>query len=398
MSSFESISPLPEDPILNLQVAFNADPRPHKINLGIGAYKDEAGRAVVLDAVRKAEAELFQRKLDKEYLPIEGERMFIDETIRLIFGEELFSVLRERIFGAQMIGGTSGLRICGEFFARHTNKRIFVSDPTWPNHLQVFTRSGLVVESYPYYDSSTKTVQFSALCEAVEKMPSESVILLHAVCHNPTGMDLTFAQWKELSQRIKKQKIIPFFDFAYQGFGAGLEEDAIPIRHFVCDGHEAVFVSSSFSKNMGLYGERVGGLFCLLNDSCIAAKVATHLKQTIRASYSSPPRHGAEVASTILKSPSLKQEWIEQLGQMRKRIHEMRNALAMGLLAKDPSMDFSFMRNQNGLFSYSGLNSEQVKQLKEKYAIYMPLNGRINVAGLNVTNLESVIDAIVSII
>jgi aspartate aminotransferase len=397
MTFFESASLLPEDPILNLQVEFSTDPRPNKINLGIGAYNDAKGHPVLLSTVRKAERALIDSLHDKEYLPIVGNHLLIHETFNLVFGKNAFGDLNHRLFGVQSVGGTGALRLAADFFVQHTNRTIFISDPSWPNHRLAFTRSGLKVETYPYYDFAKNKIYFSSMLQVVKTIPSGSVILLQAGCHNPTGMDLTYAEWQELSLVIKKRQIFPFFDFAYQGFGSGIEEDAIPIRLFVNDGH-TLFVASSYSKNMGLYGERVGVLSCLFNDNKTAMIVASHLKQIIRAMYSTPPIHGAQIASHILRSPQLKQEWVEELQKMRERVHEMRLALAKGLLAKSSSFDFTFMKDQNGLFSLSGLNPDQVLQLKQKYAIYMPTNGRINVAGLNTRNLDAVIKAILSVI
>ena len=252
------------------------------------------------------------------------------------------------------------------------------------------------METYPYYDLSSHKIDFSALCLTVQTIPAGSAILLQAGCHNPTGMDPTEEQWKELSRLIKKQGIFPLFDFAYQGFGSSVEEDAKAIRLFIKDGHE-LFVATSYSKNMGLYGERVGVLSCCFSDNKIAANASTHIKQIIRSNYSSPPLHGAQIASIVLQSPELKQEWLKELQSMQERIEAMRLAFIAGLLAKRSPIDFSFMKEQKGMFSYTGLNNDQVKQLKEEHAIYLP-DGRINVAGLNAKNLNSVIDAVLSVI
>lgn len=396
MSFFESISFLPEDPILNLPILFSADPRQNKINLGVGSYKDAEGQSFVLNAVKKAEELLLKQHRNKEYLPIAGDRSFVQETLKLVFGDSLLPDLEGRLFGVQSIGGTGALRIAADFFENHLNKIIYIPEPSWPNHRLIFSRARLKVETYPYYDLAAHKIDFSALCRTIQTMPAGSAILLQASCHNPTGMDPTEEQWKELSALIKKQGVFPLFDFAYQGFGSGVEEDAMAVRLFAKDGHE-LFTATSYSKNMGLYGERAGVLSCCFSDQKIVAKASTHLKQIIRSNYSNPPLHGAQIASIVLQTPELKQEWLKELQSMQERIEAMRLAFIAGLLAKRSPLDFSFMKEQKGMFSYTGLNNDQVRQLKEEHAIYLP-DGRINVAGLNAKNLDSVIDAILSVI
>lgn len=393
MSFFESITQLPEDPIMALPIMFAADSRPNKVNLGIGSYSNEEGIPIVLTSVKEAEKIILQKEKNKEYLPIDGDQKFIRSTLGLIFGPQLLDNFPGGIYAAQAVGGTSALRIGADFLLQETSKTIFISTPSWPNHKLVFTRSGLKVHSYRYYDESTHRIDFASVCSDISNMPPGSIILLQGSCHNPTGVDPTFEQWKELSNLIKKQKIIPFFDFAYQGFANSVDEDAQPIRYFASQGHE-MLVAYSFSKNFGLYCERIGLITVLTHHSDAAHKVSSHIKQLIRANYSNPPRHGARIISEILLSDPLKKTWLQELANMSDRMKSMRQALLTGLKAKNGSKDWSFLERQNGFFSFCGLTPDQVRRLITDYAIYMPSNGRINVAGLNSHNLKYVIEAL----
>jgi aspartate/tyrosine/aromatic aminotransferase len=395
MSFFDSIELFPEDPILGIPKLFAADPRPHKVNLGIGSYKDTEGKDYILDCVRDAEAAINQKEFSKEYLPIEGYRKLLDLTENLIYG----NVLKETangLFFAQTIGGTSALSIGGQLIAKNINDTLYLPNATWPNHKSVFSKSGFNIRHYPYYDHQTHQMDFHKLCQAIEEMPQNSTILLHACCQNPTGIDPTNDQWKELSALILKQKIIPFFDFAYQGFKKSLDDDAFPIRYFASQGHE-LFVANSFAKNLGLYGERVGTLSVVTQNKEKAKIVGSHIKQLIRGNYSSPPRRGAEIITEILSTEELKKTWIDELENMRIRLVQMRHTLISGLQTKGPHRDWSYMNNQSGFFSFIGLTEEQVHRMIKDHAIYMPQNGRINVAGLNGHNMDYVIDAIVEV-
>lgn len=397
MSFFDSVEALPEDPILNLNVEFAADPRETKVNLGIGAYKDAQGNPLVLSAVRKAEAILLEKKLNKEYLPIPGLKSFINEGLKIIYGQNSPLLQNNQIFGAQTIGGTGALRVAGEFLAKKITKNLFFSRPTWPNHQAVFTQSGLKTDLFPYYNTVKHEIDFSGMHDAIQHMSPGDVILLHGCCHNPTGMDPTFEEWVELSALIKKQRVIPFFDLAYQGFGQGLEEDVKPIRYFVEQGHE-MLVASSFSKNFGLYGERVGLLSVVTKSPETAHCLGTQLKSLIRGNYSNPPSHGAQIVTTILENPSLQDEWKKELAGMRHRIEEMRKALTTELQTRQKKRDFSFLSKQKGIFSFSGLSLDQVGKLRQEKGIYMPKDGRMNVAGLNESNLHYVVESIISVI
>lgn len=385
-----------EDPILGLQVAFGNDPRTEKVNLGIGAYKDGAGDSYVLPSVREADHILAEQNLDKEYLPIEGSSVFLTHTLALVFGENAPILSSGRATIVQTIGATCALRLAGEYLALHQPRQAFLSDPTWSNHRALLGRPGLQVHTYPYFHATLHTLDFEGMCQAINQMPAGSVVLMHACCHNPTGVDPTIDQWKALSELIKSRGLFPLFDLAYQGFGHSLKEDAFPVRYFAEQGHE-MFVAYSFSKNFGLYGERLGALIAVCADSALAQKVQRQLKSLIRAGYSTAPLHPSRIVTTILQSAALRLQWQEELIQMRDRISLMRHVLVDHLQAKT-DRDLSFLRKQNGLFSYGLLQSPHVKQLRDADAIYMPANGRVNVAGLHAGNLEVVVDAILRVL
>lgn len=393
MSLFKSVTLLPPDPILNLPIIFAADPRPNKINLGIGVYHDDDGKSVLLSSVRQAEANLIKEEYPKNYLPIDGDPLYLQATMELIFGQEILKNLSGCILSAQSVGGTSALRTGADLLFRETSRKVFISNPTWPTHKLIFERSGFEVGTYDYYDNTNNRFNFDAMSESILKMPFGSVIVLHAVCHNPSGIDPSFEQWKQLSELIKKQNIIPFFDFAYQGFGDTPEEDAKAIRYFAAQGHE-MLVANSFSKNFGLYGERVGSITIITNDPETSPKIRSQLKQLIRATYSNPPRHGAQIVAHILQNKSLKKLWIEELAAMCTRMKQMRLALAQGLTEGGNQRDWNFMKEQKGFFSFCGLSPSEVQCLIKEHAIIVPDNGRINVAGLNHRNLNKVISAI----
>lgn len=397
MPFFDELELLPDDPILSIPKAFAEDPRPEKVNLGIGAYKTAEGLPLVLTAVKKAEVQIIQKNLNKEYLPIEGDTEFLNYGLQLLFGPLLYQKIAPHLFTAQTVGDSGALRIAGEFFARNISRTIFLSQPSWANHKLIFERSGLNVGSYPYYDAVNHRFDFTGMSSAIQNMPAGSIILLQGSCHNPSGVDPSIEEWGELSALVKKQNLIPFFDIAYQGFGVSLDKDAEAIRYFAEQGHEMA-VCYSFSKNFGLYGERVGFLSILAERPESVTKIASQIKTTIRSNYSNPPLQGARIVKTILKSPELTNEWKIELENMRERISEMRKALMAALLVKGSDRDFSYFLHQKGLFSFSGLNPEQTLRLRQEKAIYMPQNGRINVAGLNTQNMQYVADSIISVI
>ena len=392
MKFFDTVEMAPPDPILGLNAAFKADPRSNKVNLSIGAYKTDDLEPLVLAAVRKAEQQILTEDMDKEYLSQDGNPEYVQRSIRLVFDKE-----QDNIFGAQAPGGTAGVRLAGEFLAQIGSQVIYIPDPTWANHNQVFARAGLEVASYPYYDAERREFTKLRMIEAIKSIPSGSPILLHACCHNPTGLDPTPADWKELSTAIKTQGLLPVFDFAYQGFGRGIDEDATAVRHFLADGHQ-MLVANSYSKNFGLYGERIGGFYVVTADAGTTERVKSQVMRIIRANYSNPPLHGSRIIAAVLASDALREEWENELAVMRERISGMRKALAEGLNAGGSSVDFSFMYKQNGMFSYSGLSKDAVDRLREEFAIYMPTNGRLNVAGLSPKNLDYVVEAILAVL
>ena len=397
MSFFQSVTKLPSDPILTLPITFAQDPRSFKVNLGIGAYKDGEGNNLILSSVKQAESFVVSKQKNKEYLPIDGDANFIKLTMELIFGESLLSKLSGRLFAAQAVGGTSALRIGADFLLQETSQTIYISTPTWPNHRLIFTRCGMNVKNYRYYDDVEKVLDFQGMCDDLSQMPEGSIIVLHGICHNPTGIDLKMDQWKTLSALIKHHRLIPFFDLAYQGFSGSLDQDAEAVRLFATEGHE-MLVANSFSKNFGLYCERVGSIAVITNKTDLLPNIASQVKQLIRANYSNPPRHGALIVAEVLQSPFLKTLWIDDLSAMRDRMQLMRKQLILGLSSKNSARDWSFLEGQQGFFSFSGLTTNQVSRMIEKYAIYMPTNGRINVAGLNHHNLDYVINAIHEIV
>lgn len=383
---FANVKREPEDPILSLPILFAAETNPSKVNLGIGSYKNEFGLPTVLSCVRKAEKMLLEQQLDKEYSPIQGLPAFLKETTKLVLG-----ATPTHVSAIQTVGGTGALHLACDFLIRNQFTNLYLSDPTWANHFLIMEYTGMNVQTYPYYNGHTHQIKFDELCATIKKMPAHSIILLHACCHNPTGLDPTPEQWKLLSHIILKQKVLPFFDFAYQGFGDGLEQDAFAVKYFYEQGHE-MLVASSFSKNLGLYGERVGMLLAVTKNSETAQSILTQLKRIVRSNYSVPPIHGARIAQMVMQDEKLKQEWMQELAQMRQRILQMRQNLISELKKFD--LDLSFISSQKGIFSFTGLTSKQVTSLRQHFGIYMTENGRINVAGLTKQNVEYVAKAI----
>ncbi|NGX54739.1 MAG: Aspartate aminotransferase [Chlamydiae bacterium] len=388
MSFFEHLGMAPSDPILGLTLAFAADERRDKVNLGAGVYKTADLKPYILTSVKEAERVLLKEETSKDYLPMAGDGDFIEQTKKLVLGE----FTDDRIFAIQSIGGTGALKVGGELLLKSGCKRIFLSDPTWDNHRRIFTQMGFEVETYPYYDWKECRFDFEAMYHAIEKMHEGDVIILQTCCHNPTGLNPTYEQWKELCALIKKRRLIPFFDNAYQGFGESIEKDVAPIRLFVKEGLE-VLIAASYSKNFGLYAERTGVLFTVCQDGKVAKRVGSQIKKCVRGIYSTPPCHGARIVATVLKDPKLRKLWEAELATMRCRIEETRNAFLTALKAKG-LQKFEFLEKQRGMFSYTGLKQHEVDKLIAEYAIYMPGDGRVNVAGLNSENLDYVVDAI----
>lgn len=392
--NFSAVTPAPADPILGLTEAFKNDPRSGKVNLGVGVYVDDQGRTPVLESVRQAERILLESEKTKSYLPISGGADFASCLLALALGEPL-PAPAERLRVAQTPGGTGALRLGAEFLRHQAPAgKVWLSRPTWPNHRGVFAAAGFDVGEYPYYDPATRGVAWTALAEQLDRIPEGDIVVLHVCCHNPTGADLTSEQWKRVAEIAETRRWFPFFDFAYQGFGEGLEKDRAGVLAFVERGLE-FFAATSFSKNFGLYNERVGALLLSAAIPAGAEAAFSQIKASARTLYSNPPAHGSAILTTILKDAGLRGLWKKELDTMRGRIWSIRSDFVAGLHRRGATMDFSFIRNQRGMFSFSGLNDAQVSYLREKKGIYMVGGGRINVAGMTSANLDIVCDSVV---
>ncbi|MCO6538366.1 MAG: aspartate/tyrosine/aromatic aminotransferase [Gilliamella sp.] len=390
---FENLTAAPADPILGLADLYNKDERTNKINLSVGIYKDETTKTPILGSVKKAEHLLLNDEITKSYFPIDGLKSFNIATQTLLFGSE-----NERARTAQSPGGTGALRIMADFLARRTKiKRVWVSNPTWPNHRSVFQMAGLEVREYHYYSAQTHTLDFDAMMSSLNQVAAGEAVLFHGCCHNPTGIDPTPKQWQAISDLALKNGWLPLFDLAYQGFGQGIEEDVYGLRLFA-NNHPELLIASSYSKNFGLYNERVGAFTLIAANAEIADRAFSQVKTIIRANYSNPPAHGAKIVSYILNNEELKEEWIDELTSMRQRIHRMRQLFVKTLQDKGANQDFSFIAKQNGMFSFSGLNEEQVLKLRNDYGIYIVNSGRINVAGMTLDNMSRLCESIVEVL
>jgi aromatic-amino-acid transaminase len=395
---FQHVDAYPGDPILTLNEDFLNDPRPDKVNLSIGVYLNEAGQLPVMEAVLQAQTSLSKELGASPYLPMEGARAYREKTRQLIFGEEHEALAAERIATIQTIGGSGALKIGADFLMRYfPDARIWVSDPTWDNHRAIFAGAGFVVNDYPYYSHTTRLVDFPALRAALEALPAGDIVVLHACCHNPTGADLSEQQWRELAILFRERSLLPFFDIAYQGFGQGIDEDAFAIRHFAAAGIP-LLVASSFSKNFSLYGERCGSLHVVCPDTHQADRVLGQLKATVRRNYSSPPVHGSRIISMVLEDSRLRAEWTAELSAMRMRIKAMREGLYARLQPRRPDVNFDYLLKQTGMFSYTGLTLEQVRKLRDEFAIYVVESGRICVAALTRKALAPVADAMLRVL
>jgi len=396
-SLFSAIDMAPRDPILGITEAFNADQNPAKINLGVGVYYDDNGKVPLLACVQKAEEILIAAPAPRTYLPIEGLAAYDKAVQELVFGADSAVIQEKRAITVQAIGGTGALKIGADFLKRFApDAQVYISDPSWENHRALFESAGFTVNNYSYYDPATHGVNFAGMIADIKAMPAGSIVLLHACCHNPTGADLTSAQWDEVIAAVTGGGLVPFLDMAYQGFGAGIAEDGAVVRRFA-DAGGPLLVSNSFSKSFSLYGERVGALSVVAASGEEAARLMSQVKRVVRTNYSNPPVHGGKVVATVLTTPELRQLWEDELAGMRVRIKEMREAFVAKLKAKAPSHDFDFVRDQVGMFSYSGLTKEQVGKLREQ-SIYAVDTGRICVAALNSRNIDTVIDAIAKVL
>jgi aromatic-amino-acid transaminase len=396
-SLFSAIDMAPRDPILGITEAFNADQNPAKINLGVGVYYDDNGKVPLLACVQKAEEILIAAPAPRTYLPIEGLAAYDKAVQELVFGADSAVIQEKRAITVQAIGGTGALKIGADFLKRFApDAQVYISDPSWENHRALFESAGFTVNNYSYYDPATHGVNFAGMIADIKAMPAGSIVLLHACCHNPTGADLTSSQWDEVIAAVTSGGLVPFLDMAYQGFGAGIAEDGAVVRRFA-DAGGPLLVSNSFSKSFSLYGERVGALSVVAASGEEAARLMSQVKRVVRTNYSNPPVHGGKVVATVLTTPELRQLWEDELAGMRVRIKEMREAFVAKLKAKAPAHDFDFVRDQVGMFSYSGLTKAQVEELRAQ-SIYAVDTGRICVAALNSRNIDIVIDAIAKVL
>ena len=385
---FAEVPLAPRDPILGLTEAFQADTRPTKVNLGVGVYTDESGKLPLLGAVREAERLRVEQMPARGYLPIDGLATYDRAVQSLLFGADSDLISQGRVCTAQAIGGTGALRIGADLLKRFVpDADVWISDPSWENHRALFEAAGFKVNTYPYHDEQTDGVAFDAMKACLSALPARSIIVLHACCHNPTGADLSPAQWREVVALCKDADLVPFLDMAYQGFADGIAEDGLAVRLFAESGLDFL-VSSSFSKSFSLYGERVGALSVVCADKDESTRLVSQLKRVIRTNYSSPPTHGSAIVAAILTTPELRQQWEEELGHMRDRIRTMRQHFVAKLAEHAPDHDFSFIAAQRGMFSYSGLSSTQVDRLREEFGIYALSTGRICVAALNDRNID----------
>ena len=398
MSLFSAVEMAPRDPILGLNEAFNADTRTSKVNLGVGVYCNEEGRIPLLRAVVEAETIRVAQHASRGYLPIDGIAAYDQAVQKLLFGAESPLLAAGRVITTQAVGGTGALKIGADFLKQlQPGAVVAISDPSWENHRALFETAGFPVQNYRYYDAASHDVNRAGMLEDLNALPAGSIVVLHACCHNPTGVDLTAADWQNVLDLVKAKGLIPFLDMAYQGFGDGIDEDAAAVRLFAESGL-SFFVSSSFSKSFSLYGERVGALSIITESKEESARVLSQVKRVIRTNYSNPPTHGATIAAAVLNSPELRAMWEDELAEMRLRIRGMRLQMVELLSKKAPGHDFSFVARQRGMFSYSGLTVEQVTRLRTEFGIYALDTGRICVASLNQRNIEAVTDAIVQVI
>ena len=395
---FEKISAAPADPILGLTEEFKKDSRAEKINLGVGIYKTEASETPVLTTVKKAEAVLLQDEKTKSYLTIQGTTEYGLAVQKLLFGDDAAVISEKRAQTAQAPGGTGALRVAGEFIKRQLGDvKIWISNPTWANHIGVFTAAGIETAQYSYYNAETHDKDFPAMLADLEQAQAGDVVLLHGCCHNPTGIDPTAEEWEQLAKLCADKGLLPLFDFAYQGFAKGVEEDAAGLRTFAKHCKD-LLVASSFSKNFGLYNERVGAFTLVGETAEISTTAFSQVKAIIRSIYSNPPAHGAAIVTQILNNAELRAEWEQEVKEMRDRIQEMRELFVATLKAEGVEADFSFIERQNGMFSFSGLNKEQVNRLKDEFGIYIVGSGRISVAGMTKSNMGPLCKGIAAVL
>jgi len=397
-SLLAAVEMAPRDPILGVTEAFVADTNPAKVNLGVGVYYDDDGKVPILDCVRRAEQKLAASAAPHGYLPIDGLQAYDRAVQAELFGARSEVMQAGRAVTVQALGGTGGLKIGADLLRRiDPGAQVWISDPSWENHRALFEYAGFTVNSYPYYDAATHSVNFDAMATALQKLPAGAIVVLHACCHNPTGADLTAGQWERVIEIVNARGLVPFLDIAYQGFADGLDADAAAVRRFA-QACPFTLVSSSFSKSLSLYGERVGALSVATGNADESARVLSQIKRVIRTNYSNPPLFGGQAVAAVLTTPELRTLWDKELGQMRDRIKVMRRQLVEKIRAIRADFDFSFIIGQRGMFSYSGLTQEQVQRLRKEYAIYAIDSGRICVAALNSKNIDYVAKAVAKVL
>jgi aromatic-amino-acid transaminase len=398
MSLFSSVEMAPRDPILGLNEQFASETNPAKVNLGVGVYYDDNGKLPLLACVQAAEAQMMAEPKPRGYLPIDGIAAYDKAVQGLVFGAGSEVVTGGRVATVQAIGGTGGLKIGADFLKKvNPNATVLISDPSWENHRAIFVNAGFEVGTYPYYDAANKGINFDGMLAALKSAPAGTIFVLHACCHNPTGYDITSEQWAQVVEAVKSQGLVAFLDMAYQGFGEGIAEDGAVIQQFVAADLDFL-VSTSFSKSFSLYGERVGALSVVCDSKEETLRVLSQLKIVIRTNYSNPPTHGAQIVATVLNTPELRAQWEGELAGMRVRIKEMRVALVEKLTAAGVKDDLSFITRQKGMFSYSGLNKDQMVRLRSEFGVYGVDSGRICVAALNSKNIDYVANAIVKVL
>jgi aromatic-amino-acid transaminase len=396
-SPFAAVEMAPRDPILGLNELFAADARPGKVNLGVGVYFDDEGKLPVLRCVAQAQQQLLETPKPKNYLPIDGIAAYDRAVQRLVFGADSPALQEGRIATVQALGGTGGLKVTADFLRKlQPDARVLISDPSWENHRALFSQAGFAVDTYPYYDPATRGVRFPELLATLKAAPAGTIVVLHACCHNPTGADITPAQWEQVAAACAERALVPVLDMAYQGFGDGIAEDGAAVRRFLATG-QVFFVATSFSKSFSLYGERVGAASVVCASPDEAKRVLSQLKIVIRANYSTPPTFGAEVVTTVLETPALRALWEDELGQMRERIRGTRAQLVERLRAAGVGGDLGYITRQKGMFSYSGLSAAQMQRLRSEFGVYGLDSGRICVAAINSRNIDTVVHALVQV-
>ena len=397
-SIFSSVEMAPRDPLYGITEAFNAERRATRVNLGVGVYSDDEGRLPLLNVIQTVERARLESLPAHGYLPIDGLAVYNQAVRAMLFGEDSPLLAEGRVATVQTLGGTGALKIGGDYLKRLLPEAtVYISDPSWENHRAIFEGAGFQVDTYPYYDAATRGVNFAAMKSGLEALSPGSIVILHACCHNPTGADLSVAEWREVVEIFKARGLIAFIDMAYQGFADGIEEDAVALDLFAASGLP-FFISTSYSKSFSLYGERIGALSVVAASKDESARVLSQVKRVIRANYSSPPTHGAALVAAVLTDAERRRMWEDELAGMRGRIKEMRIALVERLKATDAARDFSFIVRQRGMFSYTGLSAEQVARLQDEFGIYAVKSGRICVAALNTGNIDYVAKAMAAVV